>query len=256
MVAFHGKKRTWSMPSTRKSDNAIPAKRGRGNVYGRRMTRPLGAVRQAAFDALYPALGIAPELTATAATIDPASLYPGQHSQHWLEIGFGNGEHLSGLMAAHPERGFIGAEPFINGMAAFLKDIQDKPHANVRVFMDDAMLLVRALRPETIDGIYLLNPDPWPKARHHKRRMAIPANLAEFTRILKPGGQLIMATDVDELAGWMLTQAFGQPGLRWSAESAADWRTMPQGWIETRYQRKGAAAGRRQTYLMFEKVPS
>ncbi len=170
-----------------------------------------------------------------------------------MEIGFGNGEHLSALMRQNLDEAFIGAEPFINGMAAFLKDIRDEPHENIRVWMDDAILLVESLPSDYLNGIYVLNPDPWPKARHHKRRIISQDNLTKFARVLKPGGALIMATDVDDLAEWMVTQASAHPAFEWTAEQADDWRTTPENWIKTRYEEKGAKAGRQQSYLIFEK---
>lgn len=171
----------------------------------------------------------------------------------WLEIGFGNGEHLKGLMERHPDHFYIGAEPFINGMSAFLKSIVQMPHNNIRVWMDDAIILVDAMPDQYLDGIYVLNPDPWPKRRHHKRRIISQENLTKFARVLKPGGALIMATDVPDLAEWMVTQASIHPAFSWTAERADDWRVMPDDWIKTRYEEKGAQAGRRQSYLVFVK---
>ncbi len=173
-----------------------------------------------------------------------------------MEIGFGSGEHLSALLRRHPDRHYIGAEPFINGMAAFLKDIKDEPDciSRVRVCMDDAIPVVRRLPKNALDGIYVLNPDPWPKTRHHKRRIISQENLDFFSSALKSGGQLIMATDVDDLAQWMVTEASRHPDFVWTAETAEDWKTRPEDWIETRYETKGTRAGRTQTYLLFKKI--
>lgn len=118
--------------------------------------------------------------------------------------------------------------------------------------MDDAVPLVKALPENCIHQIYVLNPDPWPKTRHHKRRIINQDNLNEFSRILVSGGRLVMATDVDELAEWMCTQAMIHPAFEWTAECADDWRVMPQDWIKTRYEQKGEKAGRKQSYLIFE----
>ncbi len=172
----------------------------------------------------------------------------------WLEIGFGNGEHLAALMEKHPRDGFIGAEPFINGMAAFLKIIKEHPHDRVRVLMDDAMLIVNSLADTSLDGIYVLNPDPWHKKRHHKRRIVSRKNLDAFARVLKPGGTLIMSTDVPDLAEWMVTQAAMHPSFEWTAEKADDWRQTPSGWITTRYEEKGAKGAKRMAYFIFRRV--
>jgi tRNA (guanine-N7-)-methyltransferase len=120
--------------------------------------------------------------------------------------------------------------------------------------MDDAMLLVHALEDACLDEIYILNPDPWPKKRHHKRRIVSQANLDEFARILKPGGTLIMTTDVPDLAEWMVTQATLHPSFHWTAQSARDWKTPPADWIPTRYETKGAKGAESMVYLIFERV--
>lgn len=223
-------------------------------VYGRRLGRPLHRERQSVLDELLPRLSIPDALLTEIGDLPPETLFPAPLPALWLEIGFGSGEHLSALMRRHPDWGFIGAEPFINGMSAFLKDIKDGPHDRIRVLMDDAMLAVNSLTPGTVDGIYVLNPDPWPKKRHYKRRIISQKNLDAFARILKPGGQLIMSTDVPGLAEWMALQASRHPAFRWTAEKADDWRTPPPGWIKTRYEEKGAKGASRMSYLVFEKT--
>ena len=218
-------------------------------LYGRKKTRAMGWERQAAIDALLPKLSI----PVADGAIDISELFPFKPDQLWLEIGFGNGEHVAELMRRHPERGYIAVEPFITGMAAFLTQIVDEPHENVRVWMDDALLLCPRLPAQCLDGIYILNPDPWPKSRHEKRRVAGRENLDEFARLLKPCGQLIMATDHATLADWMTIEATNHSAFEWTAEKADDWRTAPADWVRTRYEVKGADAGRTQTYLFFQR---
>lgn len=193
------------------------------------------------------------KVTETPGAISPEKLFTTSPSSLWMEIGFGSGEHLAAVMEKHPDYGFIGAEPYINGMAAFLKSIMDRPHDHVRVWMDDALMVVKSLADNCLDGIYVLNPDPWPKSKHHKRRIINQDNLGQFSRVLKPGGKLVMTTDVDELAEWMVTEATMHPAFTWTAQKADDWRAPPEDWIETRYEQKGADAGRKQSYLIFEK---
>ncbi len=209
--------------------------------------------RQNTLDTLLPSLSLAKETLAEDGTLDPASLYAKHHNRFVLEIGIGNGEHLANMMTARPDAGYIGAEPYINGMTAFLKSIADRPQDNIRVWMDDALMIVRSLADASLDAIYILNPDPWPKKRHFKRRIVRLETLDLYHRVLKPGGDLIMATDVDGLAEWMLTQTVQHGGFDWQAEKASDWNTMPEGWYATRYQNKGAAAGRSQSYILFKK---
>ncbi len=221
-------------------------------VYGRRQGRPLRGDRQKALDTLYPKLSISMECLGKEGTLAPSSLFE-EKTTFIFEIGFGSGEFLHNNMRTHPDIGFIGAEPFVNGMSSFLKEIKDEDHSNIRVLMDDALILAHSLTSDSLDHIYVLNPDPWPKTRHHKRRMISQRNLTEFARLLKSGGTLTMTTDVDSLAEWMCTQASIHPDFEWTAQKGDDWRTMPQGWYQTRYELKGKEAGRQQSYLIFER---
>ena len=222
-------------------------------VYGRRTGRPLNKERSEALTRLYPTLEIPSNLLTEQADLDKAELF-GNKKPTWLEIGFGNGEHLLALMERHKEYNFIGAEPFINGMSAFLKQLESENSENIRVLMDDAMLIANSLSDETLAGIYILNPDPWHKKRHHKRRIVNDNNLDQFARILEPGGLLIMSTDVPDLAEWMVTMASRHPAFNWCASSYKDWKIAPSDWITTRYEEKGAKGAKSMTYLIFKKI--
>lgn len=222
-------------------------------VFGRRQGRPLNPSRKNVIDQILPEISITEETLTESGNFPAGEWFPCPEKPVWFEIGFGSGEHLSGIMRQDPECNYIGAEPFINGMAAFLKDIQDEPKDNIRVYMDDAMRLAKTMGDACLEGIYILNPDPWPKKRHHKRRIVSTENLNVFARIIKPGGKLIMATDVDELAEWMLYHSFRHSGFVWTAKNRSDWTNSPDGWIKTRYEQKGKEQGRSQTYLIFER---
>jgi tRNA (guanine-N7-)-methyltransferase len=222
-------------------------------LYGRKFGRPLNASRQAALDSMYPIHKIDEAHVTQNADIDPAAFFPKTYNQTWLEIGFGNGERLAQMMERNPDTAYIGCEPFINGVSNLMKLVQDNGCENLRVYKDDAILVVDSLIDGCLDGIYVLNPDPWPKKRHHKRRIISQENLTRFSRLLKPGGNLIMATDVDDLAEWMATQASMHPDFVWTAKTPSDWQTAPKDWIHTRYEQKGVEAGRKQSYLIFRK---
>lgn len=224
----------------------------KSRLYGRKQTRPPKGERKEAMDSLLPELQIPSPPSFTSLLFKGGGRVGGDDAI-WLEIGFGNGEHLKGLMERHPERMFIGAEPFINGMSAFLNSIRDLPRHNIRVWMDDAMMLIDEMPDQYLTGIYVLNPDPWPKRRHHKRRLISQVNLSKFSRVLKPGGTLVMASDVDDLSEWMVTQASNHSAFEWTAERADDWRVTPSDWIGTRYQDRGEKAGRKQSYLFFRR---
>jgi tRNA (guanine-N7-)-methyltransferase len=183
--------------------------------------------------------------------IDPAALFADRRDGLWLEIGFGGGEHLVAQAAAHPQVGLIGCEPYISGVARALSLIHAKGFGNIRLFTDDARILMHALPDACLERIFVLFPDPWPKTRHHKRRMVSPSTAAEFARLLRPGGELRLATDDMGYARAMLLGLCGRPELRWQARRPADWRSRPPDWPPTRYEEKALAAARACIYLRF-----
>jgi tRNA (guanine-N7-)-methyltransferase len=184
--------------------------------------------------------------------IDPAGLFADRRPL-WLEIGFGGGEHLAAQAAAHPERGLIGCEPYIDGVARLLALAEAARLENLRVVVDDARLLLDALPDRCLERIFALFPDPWPKTRHHKRRIVNPATAAQFARVLAPGGELRLATDDMSYARWMLQVLSPVRQLAWLARRPRDWRERPPDWPATRYEGKALAAGRRCVYLRFER---
>lgn len=222
--------------------------------YGRRMGRKLNKARQELLSVFFPTIQIQDNQITKKGDLCPSSLFDFSPKKIVLEIGFGNGEHLAEMMRREPKTGFIGAEPFVNGMTAFLKEIHDDELGrNVRVHMDDAIPLVKSLKPQSIDDIYVLNPDPWHKVRHHQRRIINQDNLDLFSNILKTNGRLIMSTDVRDLIEWMVTEATLYPDFQWTAKSREDWQTPPENWIPTRYETKGAKGADKMNYLFFEK---
>jgi len=225
----------------------------RRRVFGRRLTRSLSPSLQNLHQTMLQRLQI-PKETIARGNLTAQDIFGKPYSSFWFEIGFGNGVHLKDECTTHPDTAYIGAEPYVNGMATFLKSIEDHDHSNIRVWMDDAIVVADSLADGVLDGIYILNPDPWPKKRHWKRRIVSAENIARFVRILKPGGKLIMTTDIDDLAEWMVTQASNNPALRWTANTPADWKNPPPGWNPTKYEKKGAAKGRQQSYLVFERI--
>ena len=250
MAVSLGKRPTWLMTYSVSLDSR-PHKR----VFGRKMSRPLNTSRREVMETLLPELQVSEDILRENGTLAPSSLFDVDTNECWFEIGFGTGEHLSGLMRENPNIAYIGAEPFVNGMAAFLKDIKDEPHSRIRVIMDDAMMMANSLEDECLDGMYILNPDPWHKTRHHKRRIVNRNNLSVFHRILKPGGHLIMSTDVPYLAEWMVTETMIHGGFEWQAKRRKDWAEKPDGWIDTAYQTKGAKGADKMVYLLFRKKP-
>jgi tRNA (guanine-N7-)-methyltransferase len=223
-------------------------------VYGRRLGRPLRAARQSAVDVWLPRLGVA--VPTAPATLDPLSLFAPPVTEAWLEVGFGAGEHLLAQAAAHPHAGLIGCEPFINGMAALLRAVDEQPAraANIRVLMDDARPLIASLRDASIARAFVLFPDPWPKARHHKRRFVAKANLDQLARVLQDGAELRLATDDPGYLRWMLIEMSDHPAFVWTARGPADWRLRPADSPKTRYEDKGLA-GAAPAFMTWRRVP-
>ena len=234
-------------------DKNIPEEKRR--VYGRRLGRPLNASRQEALDTYLQNLSVPEDLLKESKPIDPRTFFPKDIKNIIFEVGFGDGDHLAKMIERHEDTAFIGAEPYINGMSAFLKQVEENnlDQSRIRVWMDDAIRLMSLFLDNSLDAIYVLNPDPWPKVRHHKRRIISQENLDVFARIMKPGAQLIMTTDVDDLAEWMVTEASNHAEFSWTANSKEDWQTAPRNWIETKYEAKGKLASRKQTYLIFKR---
>jgi tRNA (guanine-N7-)-methyltransferase len=186
-------------------------------------------------------------------SIDPKTLFP-QADDFALEVGFGGGEHLAAQAAANPRTGFIGAEPFINGVGRLLVHIDDGALANVRVQFGDARPLMEALPDAALSRIFVLFPDPWPKKRHFKRRVISPWFFAEAARLLKSGGRLRVASDIEDYIRWTLMHAQNAPHFEWTAERASGWQTRPADWPPTRYEGKATAAGRAPAYLEFRRL--
>jgi tRNA (guanine-N7-)-methyltransferase len=178
-----------------------------------------------------------PRLMLPDAPFDPRSLDPAAR-EVWLEAGFGAGEHLAGQAARRPDALFLGAEPFVNGLAACLAHIDDLKLGNLRIWPGDVRTLMARLPDASLDRLYVLFPDPWPKARHKKRRLVAQDFIAEAARLLRPGGRLHFATDWADYADWTLARLLASPAFRWTAERASDWRDPPADHLPTRYEHK------------------
>jgi len=159
-------------------------------------------------------------------------------SRYILEIGFGGGEHLAHQAAQTPDARFIGIEPFLNGVASCLRHIEEAGVQNVRLHQGDARDVIARLPDACLDRVYILFPDPWPKTRHHKRRLIQPDFVAELARVMKPGAEVRFATDWANYAAWTLEMFTRSPAFLWTAENPADWRNPWPGHSPTRYEQK------------------
>ncbi len=184
--------------------------------------------------------------------IDPKALFSGAPPV-WLEIGFGGGEHLVHQAATYPDVGIIGCEPFINGVAMLLGKIRTAGIGNVAIHPGDVRDLFDVLPAGSIARAFLLYPDPWPKARHHRRRFVTPEFLDPLAQAMKPGAILRVATDIEDYVRQTLEQLDAHPAFDWLAEGPRDWREPWDDWTPTRYEQKARREGRRPHYMTFRR---
>lgn len=215
--------------------------------YGRRRGRRLRPGQSALLESRLSAFELAPPF-------DLAAAFGAAPARLWLEIGFGGGEHLAHQAAANPDVSLIGAEPFVNGVASALRHLDARKLGNARLYQGDARDLFGAIPDAGLEKIFVLHPDPWPKARHHKRRLIQKPFLDEAARMLKAGGELRLATDDPDYLVWMLQRVLVHPAFAWTAKTADDWRLIPEDGIETRYGKKSREEGRPATCLRLRRV--
>jgi tRNA (guanine-N7-)-methyltransferase len=220
----------------------------RAHFFGRSKGKTLRRAQKELFETLFPQLLI--PLPGEQGTLDLASVFPGKTAIR-LEIGFGGGEHLVHRALERPDIGFIGVEPFVNGMAKLLMDVDRHAIGNIRVFNLDATMLLRRIPPGAVAQIDLLYADPWPKRRQRKRRFVNPESLALMARALPSGGMFRFASDIDDYVGWTLSRILATQDFIWPATNAADWTTPYSGWPGTRYEAKAIREGRTPSYLSF-----
>ena len=217
-------------------------------LYGRSKGRPLRQAQSALLEMLLPAVAVPED-----GPLDSRRLFGGERPLHF-EIGFGAGEHLAWRADLLPDHGFIGAEPFLNGVVAALAHIRDRHLANVRLHMGDALEVLERLPDSSLAFVYLLHPDPWPKARHAKRRMINDGPLDMIASKLKPEGELRLGTDDPIYCRWAMMVMNRRRDFEWLAESAGDFLTRPGGWPETRYEAKARRQGHEVWYLRYRRL--
>jgi tRNA (guanine-N7-)-methyltransferase len=217
-------------------------------LYGRRQGHKLRAGQAALVEELLPQVAV-PETGA----LDARTLF-GDDRRLEFEIGFGSGEHLAAQAEAHPERGLIGCEPFLNGVVGALGHIRERGLGNVRLQMGDALTVLERLPDASLERVYLLHPDPWPKARHAKRRMVNPGPLDLIAAKLKPGGEFRLGTDDPTYCRWSMMVMNRRRDFDWLARSPADFLARPADWPETRYERKARRQGHEVWYFRYRRI--
>ena len=236
-------------PSVSDEGHERPKAGERIQFYGRRKGKPLKQGRQSLLETALPRLRIG--VADGSQGIDPTCFFIKKPASLRLEIGFGSGEHLAAQAAANPEVGFIGSEVFLNGVASLTRYVEERQLANVRIFDNDVRHLLPALRDASLSRISLLFPDPWPKARHAKRRFIGSVMLDELARLLMDGGELRVASDHPVYVEWTLLHAPRHPAFQWQVAEPGDWRVRPDDSVATRYEEKAIAAGRAPIFLTF-----
>jgi tRNA (guanine-N7-)-methyltransferase len=213
--------------------------------FGRRKGHKLRPNQARLIETLLPHLAI--DLTRPAPA-DMRVLFPDPVTDVQLEIGFGGGESMIAQAEIQPRTGFIGVEPFVNGMAKALAAIESKDLRNVRLHFDDAVDLIAWLPEKSLARIDLIHPDPWPKRRHWKRRFVQDEMVTRLGRILRPGGEFRFVTDIADYAAWTLQRLLRSPDFEWTAECADDWRKAWPGFTRTRYHAKAAPRNGRRAF--------
>ncbi|MCE1235283.1 MAG: tRNA (guanine(46)-N(7))-methyltransferase TrmB [Hyphomicrobiales bacterium] len=237
-------------PTSEPNDAPAEAEARDRAFYGRRKGKALRLGQATAIGELLPRLAVDPAAVPT----DLRDLFPVPVDDVWMESGFGGGEHLIETAKANARVGFIGAEPFVNGMAKALVALHEAElDARVRLHHADSVPLLDALAPASLGRFYLLYPDPWPKKRHWKRRFVQKDNLDRIARVLRPGGEFRFASDWAPYVDWALAEVLAHPAFVWTAEVADDWRRPWAGWPGTRYEEKAIREGRTPAYLIFRR---
>lgn len=214
-------------------------------LYGRRQGHKLRQGQAALVEELLPRVSV-PD----SGPLDSQLLF-GDDRPVEVEIGFGAGEHLAGQAGTRPHHGFVGCEPFLNGVVGALNHIRDDELANVRLHMGDALEVIERFPDGGLERVYLLHPDPWPKARHAKRRMMNHGPMDLIARKLRPGGEFRLGTDDPTYCRWAMMVMDQRRDFEWQAQTAADFLTRPADWPETRYERKARRQGHEVWYFRY-----
>ncbi|HEX9170510.1 MAG TPA: tRNA (guanosine(46)-N7)-methyltransferase TrmB [Roseiarcus sp.] len=225
-------------------DGSTPLRR----LYGRSRGKALRVGQERLLAEALPLFSITPEALAA------GQAFASPQREMWLEIGFGAGEHLIEQAKANPDVDVVGCEPFLNGVAAALAGLKREQLFNVRLRRGDVQALVDAAPDGFFSRVFILYPDPWPKRRHHKRRVVAVDMIEGLARVMRRGAEVRFATDVDDYAGWTLKRFLASPNFRWTANRADDWRRPWPEWRPTRYEAKARKEGRGSVYLTFARL--
>ena len=216
-------------------------------TFGRAKGKALSPAQAALMATVFPKLDVGPAIAAGTNPLD------GLDGPLWLEIGFGAAEHLLWQAEHNPQSTILGVEPFLNGVAKAVRGTQEKGLSNIRLHRGDARDVLALLPDGALEKIFVLFPDPWPKARHNKRRIINAAFIEQVHRVLAPGGAFRFGSDIIHYVDWTLTRVLAHGGFDWPAAAQADWRVRPDDWPSTRYLEKALREGRSGHFFEFIK---
>jgi len=217
----------------------------RFRTFGRAKGKPLSPAQAGLMRDVFPKFDKGPDISRGE---NPFENEPGAH---WLEIGFGGAEHLLWQAQQNPDVTLLGVEPFLNGVAKAVKGISDKKLKNLRLHRGDARDVLSLLPNESLERVFVLFPDPWPKVRHHKRRIINEPFISDLHRVIKPGGKFRFASDIIHYVDWALTRIYAHGGFEWPSQTQSDWRIRPDDWPSTRYLEKALREGRSGHFFEF-----
>ena len=219
--------------------------------YGRRRTHRMRIGRKQAFERLIPELSIKQSLLEEE-LLNPIKLFNENIKSVWLEIGFGSGEHLFDHALSRPDVGFIGCEPYIDGIASLCQKIEKNNVKNVRIYIGDAQTILSRLEENVLERLFILFPDPWPKKRHHKRRIISPDTIPLIYKSMIRGGELRVASDEISYIRWILMHMNRSGKFNWRVKNCNDWKVRPSDWPQTRYEMKAISKGKKPIFLIYQ----
>lgn len=248
---FHGNASIWSnLLNPRSVPKPLSdASKNRVHLFGRRKGKRLRDSLRQAIEHELPHVRINADVVNS--PCDPNQFFEPKPKKIWLEIGFGGGEHLAAQAKANPHVGFIGAEIFENGIASLLRQSAEAALKNIRILDSDAREFLPIIGDRSLDRVFLLYPDPWPKNKHAKRRFVCRAALDQLARIMRPGAEFRIATDHPEYARWCLRHVPIHPAFQWVISGPQNWRQRPEDSVTTRYEQKAIREGRTPMYFSF-----
>lgn len=214
-------------------------------TFGRAKGKPLSPAQSELMREVFPRLDIGPLI------VQGQNPFEQEGAPLWLEIGFGGAEHLLWQAEHNPHVTLLGVEPFLNGVAKAVRGIAEKKLTNVKLHRGDARDVLTVLPDGCLDSVFVLFPDPWPKVRHHKRRIINADFIKELYRVIRPGGRFRFASDIVHYVDWTLTRLYKHGGFNWTAKQKDDWRIRPQDWPSTRYLEKALREGRSGHFFEF-----